>query len=102
MLYQDKAESVFGDGPINSLKTAFLKTREAYSNQTAEVKTLKHEFPHIRHWKATMLYHQTKDIYYVRQFLEYKEARNTEIYINIERILFEPLETTRNQNGFNN
>jgi len=37
-----------------------------------------------------MLYHQTKDPYCVKQFLAYKELRNTEIYVNIERTLFEP------------
>lgn len=37
-----------------------------------------------------MLYHQTKDPYYVRDFLGHKELRNTETYINIERTIFEP------------
>jgi hypothetical protein len=37
-----------------------------------------------------MLYHQTKDPYYVKDFLGHKELRNTEIYINIERTIFEP------------
>lgn len=37
-----------------------------------------------------MLYHRTKDLYYVKQFLRHKSLRNTEIYINIERTLFEP------------
>jgi hypothetical protein len=37
-----------------------------------------------------MLYHQAKDPYYVRDFLGHKELRNTEIYINIERTIFEP------------
>jgi hypothetical protein len=36
-----------------------------------------------------MLYHQTKDPYYIRDFLGHKELRNTEIYINIERTIFE-------------
>jgi len=37
-----------------------------------------------------MLYHQTKDIYYVKDFLGHKDIRNTDIYINIERTMFEP------------
>jgi len=37
-----------------------------------------------------MLYHQAKDIYYVKDFLGHKDIRNTDIYINIERTMFEP------------
>jgi hypothetical protein len=37
-----------------------------------------------------MLYHKTKDPYYVKDFLGHKELRNTEIYINIECTIFEP------------
>jgi hypothetical protein len=33
---------------------------------------------------------QTKDPYYVKQFLGHKELRSTELYINIEHTLFEP------------
>ena len=37
-----------------------------------------------------MLYHKTHDPYYVRDFLGHKNLSSTEIYINIERRLFEP------------
>ena len=36
-----------------------------------------------------MLYHETKDIVYVQQFLGHKGIRNTMIYINIEHTLFQ-------------
>jgi hypothetical protein len=36
-----------------------------------------------------MLYHKTKDSYYVKQFLGHKCLSNTEIYTNNERTLFE-------------
>jgi hypothetical protein len=35
------------------------------------------------------LHHRTKDLYYVKDFLGHKCLSNTEIYINIERTLFE-------------
>jgi len=47
-------------------------------------------FHTFRHWKATMLYHQTKDPYYVKEFLCHKSLKSTEIYITIERTIFEP------------
>jgi len=45
-------------------------------------------FHTIRHWKATMLYHQTKDILYVKEFLGHKRLDSTLVYINIESALF--------------
>jgi len=42
----------------------------------------------IRHWKATTLYHKTKDILYVKEFLGHRKIDSTLIYINIERALF--------------
>ena len=85
-----KSLRVFGDGPLNSLKTMFLKARRNLAFKLQNPRLLSISFHTFRHWKATMLYHQTKDIYYVKQFLGHKELRNTEIYINIERTLFEP------------
>ena len=42
----------------------------------------------LRHWKATMLYHQTKDILYIMKFLGHKNIRNTLIYVTIESTIF--------------
>jgi integrase len=92
MLYNLPKESlkVFGDGPINSMKTTFLKTRKRLTSKLQNPRLLKISFHTFRHWKATMEYHRTKDPYYVKQFLGHKSLRNTEIYINIERTIFEP------------
>jgi len=85
-----ESQRIFGDGPINSMKTTFLKARKRLAAKLQNPRLLSISFHTFRHWKATMLYHQTKDPYYVKQFLGHKELRNTEIYINIERTLFEP------------
>jgi hypothetical protein len=37
-----------------------------------------------------MLYHQTRNPYYVKDFLGHKSLSSTEIYMNIERTMFEP------------
>ena len=88
-LLPHKSQRVFGDGPINSQKTTLLKTRKALAVKLANPRLLKISFHTFRHWKATQLYHETKDPYYVKDFLGHKELRNTEIYINIERTIFE-------------
>jgi integrase len=42
----------------------------------------------LRHWKATQLYHQTKDILYVMKFLGHRDVKNTLIYIDLESLSF--------------
>jgi integrase len=85
-----KSQKVFGDGPINSMKTTFIRARKRLAAKLQNPRLLQISFHTFRHWKATMLYHQTKDPYYVKQFLGHKELRSTEVYINIEHTLFEP------------
>jgi integrase len=46
----------------------------------------------FRHWKATMEYHRTKDILYVKQLLGHKKLENTLIYTHL--ITFEDDEFT--------
>lgn len=70
------------------MKTRFLKARKRLATKLQNPRLLQISFHTFRHWKATMLYHQTKDPFYVKQFLGHKELRNTEIYINIERAIF--------------
>jgi integrase len=72
------------------LKTTFIKARKrlAYKLQNPRLKRI--SFHTLRHWKATTLYHETKDPYYVKDFLGHKQLSSTEIYINIERTIFEP------------
>jgi integrase len=43
----------------------------------------------FRHWKATMEYHKTKDILHVQQLLGHRDLRNTLIYINLEKAIFQ-------------
>lgn len=50
---------------------------------------LRISFHTFGHWKATLLYHQAEDQYYVQHFLGHKKLESTEIYINIEHTLFE-------------
>lgn len=84
------SEKVFGQGPVASMKTTFTKTRRRLALKLQNPRLLRISFHTLRHWKATMLQHQTHDPWYVKQFLGHKSIKNTEIYINIEKTLFEP------------
>lgn len=83
-----KSEDVF-TGSLKSMKTTFQKTRKRLSTTLQNPRLTKIHYHTLRHWKATMTYHQTKDPYYVQHLLGHKSLKSTEIYINIEHALFE-------------
>lgn len=85
-----ESERVFGQGSLTSMKVTFMKARKRLAAKLQNPRLPRISFHTFRHWKATMLYHETKDPYYVKSFLGHKSLRNTEIYINIERTIFEP------------
>lgn len=45
-------------------------------------------FHTLRHWKARMLYYQTKDILYVREFLGHRNTECTMICMQLNKALF--------------
>ena len=57
------------------------------ASKLQNLRLAKISFHTFRNCKAASLHHQTKDPYYVKQFLDHK---STEIYITIERTIFEP------------
>jgi len=83
-----KSLKVFGDGPINSLKTTFIKTRRRLAHKLQNPRLLKISFHTFRHWKATMEYHRTKDILHVKEFLGHKKLDNVMIYVHLDKKLF--------------
>jgi integrase len=87
-LPRDK-ERIFGDGPLASTKSTFTKARKRLAKQLQNQQLLKISFHTFRHWKATMEYHRTKDPYYVKNLLGHKSLRSTEIYITVERTIFQ-------------
>jgi integrase len=42
----------------------------------------------FRTWKATTLYHQTKDPWYVMEFLGHRSLQHTRVYVQLEASLF--------------
>ena len=49
---------------------------------------MKIHFHTLRHWKATTLYHQTKDPLYVMQYLGHRKMDSTLLYIQLDQALF--------------
>jgi integrase len=80
-------ETIFAQ-QINGLRTSFDHQRKATAQKLQNPRIQSISFHTFRHWKATMEYHETKDIIHVKNFLGHKNIQNTMIYINIEQALY--------------
>lgn len=66
-----KSEKIFPNDP-RSLITWFREARKRIAHKLGNLRLKEIHFHIIRHWRATMLYHQTKDILHVKEFLGHK------------------------------
>ena len=90
MLYNlPKTDKLVFPCSLKGMKVSFNKARKRLAHKYNNPRLEEIHFHTFRHWKATMLYHDTKDPYYVQHFLGHKSLKSTEIYINIEHALFQ-------------
>jgi len=68
---------------LNSLRRCFERYRKRTAHKLANPRILRITFHTLRHWKATMEYHKTKDILYVKQLLGHRNIQNTLIYTQL-------------------
>lgn len=52
---------IFGDSSTSSKKSTFFQTTKTLARKLQNPRLLRISLHTLRHWKATMLYHQTKD-----------------------------------------
>ena len=83
---QDKSRVFAKD--LRTIRKVFEKQRANIARKLKNPRLLRIHFHTFRHWKATMLYHQTKDILYVMRFLGHRNIQNTLIYIQLEEAIF--------------
>ncbi len=69
-------------------KSPFLSSRKIIAHKLQDPRLLRISFHTLRHWKATMLYHETKDPLYVKEFLGHKKLDTTLLYIQLEKTIF--------------
>jgi len=77
------SERIFPNNP-RGLETMFRAFRNRLAHKLGNPRLKEIRFHTIRHWRATMLYHQTKDILHVKEFLGHRSLDSTLIYINVE------------------
>ena len=73
---------------LRTIRKVFEKQRANIARKLQNPRLRRIHFHTFRHWKATMLYHQTKDILYVMRFLGHKSIKSTLIYIQLEEAIF--------------
>jgi integrase len=73
---------------LNNWTTNFLNRRKTFAKKMNNPRRQKITFKTFRHYKGTVLYHQTKDILYVKEVLGHKNIQNTLIYIHLEAAIF--------------
>jgi integrase len=83
-----KSQLVFGKPIYNHMENQFCVTRRKVASRLQNPRIMQIHFHTLRHWKATMEYHRTKDILYVKQVLGHKRIENTLIYVQLAEILF--------------
>jgi integrase len=69
-------------------KALLAHPRRRIAEKLRNPRLLKIHYHTFRHWKATQLYHQTRDILYVMKFLGHTDVKNTLIYIDLEIACF--------------
>jgi integrase/recombinase XerD len=70
------------------IREYYCTQRKGIAERLQNQRLLKISFHTFRHWKGTMEYHKTLDIIHVKKVLGHKTTRSTEIYINLESVLF--------------
>ena len=80
---------VFGPGSLYSLKANFTRSRARLAFKLQNPRLQQIHFHTLRHWRATLEYHNTKDLLHVRDFLGHRFASNTEIYVQLDKTFFQ-------------
>ncbi len=74
---------------IDSQAISFQRQRKRIAHKIGNPRLMKIHFHTFRYWKGTMLYHETKDMYYTMLRLGHKNIKNTLLYVQLEEALFQ-------------
>jgi integrase len=77
-----KTDRLFA-GSVNSMRSNFGSQRKRTANKLKNPRLLRISFHTFRHWKATITYHKTKDILYVKKILGHKSINSTLLYTQL-------------------
>ena len=78
-----KNERVFGKTTYTFMETQFTNTRKRLATKPQNPRLIQIRLHTLRHWKATMEYHRTKDILYIMRMLGHKDIESTLVYTQL-------------------
>jgi integrase/transposase-like protein len=76
-------EHVFGGSSLSGHRWSFDRQKKRLAAKLQNPRLLSITFHTFRHWKATMEYHKTKDILYVKQLLGHRNINSTLVYTQL-------------------
>ena len=78
-----KNEYIFANANLAGHRWRFDRQKRRLSEKLQNPRLLQIKFHTLRHWKATMEYHKTKDILHVKQLLGHKRIDSTLVYTQL-------------------
>jgi integrase/recombinase XerD len=78
-----KGIKVFGGTSSIGHRYNFTTQRKRLAKKLQNPRLLKISFHSLRHWKATMEYHRTKDILHVKEMLGHRQLSSTMVYTHL-------------------
>jgi integrase len=76
-------EKLFGKIKVKTAGSSLIKLRKRMSEKLQNPRIRRIHFHTLRHWKATMEYHKTKDILHVMQMLGHRNIQTTLVYTHL-------------------
>jgi len=76
---------VFSGTSLGSHRTNFSYQRKRLAKKLQNPRLQKTHFHTLRHWKATMEYHKTKDALHIKELLGYRSIESTMKYIQLAK-----------------
>ncbi|MEM2130093.1 MAG: site-specific integrase, partial [Candidatus Bathyarchaeia archaeon] len=76
-------EFVFQNGKLHHFEDGFRMQRKRIAYKLSNPRINLITFKTLRHFKATMEYHRTKDILHVMQLLGHRSIKNTLVYTHL-------------------
>ena len=77
-----KSDKVF-NGSVHGLRANFTIQRKRTAKKLKNPRISRITFHTFRHWKATLTYHKTKDILFVKKMLGHKSINSTLLYTQL-------------------
>ena len=81
-------EYVFGTCSKVTRGSVFYRLRKNLARKLGNPRLLNISLHTFRHWKATALYHETKNPVWVKEFLGHRSLDTTLLYIQLEKHLY--------------